>query len=276
MQAIKFSQLTLVAAMGVALSSAPSFAQDTKPPAAASSSGQLARVNGVAIPQARMDFIIKGRAAQGQPDSPEARNAIKEQLITMEALSQEAVKAGLDKSPDVVLQLDLAREQILAQAYMENYRKTHPIDEAALKAEYEKIKQVQGGQKEYKIRHILVANEADAKAVIADIKKGGNFEKIAAAKSTDPGSKGKGGDLGWQTPSNFVKPFGEALGTLKPGQMTEKPVQTQFGWHVVKVENERPYVFPPYEEVKGQIEQGMQQQAQQKAVADVRAKTKID
>jgi peptidyl-prolyl cis-trans isomerase C len=276
MQTNKFSLLTLVAAIGLALAAAPALAQDTKPPAAASSGGQIARVNGVAIPQSRMDLIVKERAAQGQQDSPEARNAIKENLITMEALSQEAMKAGLDKSPDVATRLELAREQILAAAYLDNYRKTHPIDDAALKAEYEKIKQVQGSQKEYKIRHVLVANEADAKAVIAEVKKGGNFEKIASAKSTDPGSKAKGGDLGWQTPGNFVKPFGEALGTLKPGQMTEKPVQTQFGWHVIKVENERPYVFPPYEEVKGQIEQGMQQQAQQKAIGDVRAKTKID
>jgi peptidyl-prolyl cis-trans isomerase C len=221
-------------------------------------------------------MIVKERAAQGQQDSPEARNAIKENLITMEALSQEAIKAGLDKSPEVATRMELLRAQMLAAAYLDNYRKTHPIDDATLKAEYEKIKQVQGSQKEYKIRHILVANEADAKAVIAEVKKGGSFEKIASAKSTDPGSKGKGGDLGWQTPGNFVKPFGEALGTLKPGQMTEKPVQTQFGWHVIKVENERPYVFPPYEEVKGQIEQGMQQQAQQKSISDVRAKTKID
>ena len=280
MQPIKFSQLTLVAGIGLALSVAPCFAQDTKPaaaPPAASSGGQLARVNGVAIPQSRMDLIAKDRAAQGQPDSAEARTAIKENLITMEALSQEAVRAGLDKTPEVATRLELAREQILAAAYLDNYRKTHPIDDATLKAEYEKIKQVQGsGTKEYKVKHILVANEADAKKVVDDLKKGGNFEKIAAAKSTDPGSKGKGGDLGWQTPGNFVKPFGEALGTLKPGQLTEKPVQTQFGWHVIKVENERPYVFPPYEEVKGQIEQGMQQQVQQKAITDVRAKAKID
>ena len=145
-----------------------------------------------------------------------------------------------------------------------------------MKAEYEKIKSVQGGAKEYKLRHILVANEADAKNVIAELKKGGTFEKIAAAKSTDPGSKTKGGDLGWQTAGNFVKPFGDAVQGMKPGQVSDKPVQTQFGWHVIKVENERPYVFPPYDEVKGQIEQGMQGQVQQKAIGEVRAKAKID
>jgi peptidyl-prolyl cis-trans isomerase C len=269
----KLNRLALIAALSLALP-AVSLAQDTKP--AASSGGQIARVNGVPIPQARLDFIVKGRAAQGQPDSPETRNAIKDNLITMEAVSQEAVKLGLDKSPEVALQLELAREQILANAYIENYRKTHPVSEEAMKAEYEKIKQVQGSTKEYKLRHILVANEADAKAVIADLKKGGNFEKIASSKSTDPGSKSKGGDLGWQTPANFVKPFGEAVQGMKPGQVSEKPVQTQFGWHVIKVENERPYVFPPYDEVKGQIEQGMQGQLQQKAIGEVRAKAKID
>jgi len=224
-----------------------------------------------------MDLILKDRTAQGQPDSPEMRSQIKENLITMEAISQEAIKMGLERQPDVATRLELAREQILAAAYLENYRKTHPLTDAELKAEYEKIKTVQGTNvKEYKARHILVANEADAKAIIAELKKGGNFEKIAAAKSTDPGSKAKGGDLGWNVPGGFVKPFGEALTSLKPGQITDKPVQTQFGWHVIKVENERPYVFPPYEEVKGQIEQGMQAQVQQKAIQDVRAKTKID
>ena len=234
-------------------------------------------MNGVAIPQSRMDLILKDRTAQGQPDSPEMRSQIKENLITMEAISQEAVKMGLDRSPDVATRLELAREQILAAAYLENYRKTHPLTDEQLKAEYEKIKTVQGNNvKEYKARHILVANEADAKAIIAELKKGGNFEKIASAKSTDPGSKAKGGDLGWNVPGGFVKPFGDALTSLKPGQITEKPVQTQFGWHVIKVENERPYVFPPFDEVKGQIEQGMQSQVQQKAITDVRTKTKID
>ena len=290
MHAITFNRLTLVAALGLALP-AISLAQESaappaapaapaapaRPAAAATSSGQIARVNGVAIPQSRMDLIVKDRTAQGQPDSPEMRNQIKDNLITMEAISQEAVKMGLDRSPEVATRLELAREQILAAAYLENYRKTHPLTDEQMKAEYEKIKAVQGTNvKEYKARHILVANEAEAKTIIADLKKGGNFEKIASAKSTDPGSKGKGGDLGWNVPGGFVKPFGDALTSLKPGQVTDKPVQTQFGWHVIKVENERPYVFPPYEEVKGQIEQGMQAQVQQKAITDIRAKTKID
>jgi peptidyl-prolyl cis-trans isomerase C len=277
MQAIKFKQLTLMAAICLALP-AVSLAQDAKPQpaAAAPSSGQVAKVNGVAIPQSRMDLIVKDRTAQGQPDSAETRTAIKENLITMEAIAQEATRMGLDKSPEVATRLELARQQILAAAYLDNYRKSNPISDEAMKAEYEKIKSVQGGAKEYKLRHILVANEADAKNVIAELKKGGTFEKIAAAKSTDPGSKTKGGDLGWQTAGNFVKPFGDAVQGMKPGQVSDKPVQTQFGWHVIKVENERPYVFPPYDEVKGQIEQGMQGQVQQKAIGEVRAKAKID
>lgn len=278
MQAIKFKQLTLMAAICLALP-AVSLAQDAKPqPAAAapSSGGQVAKVNGVAIPQSRMDLIVKDRTAQGQPDSAETRTAIKENLITMEAIAQEATRMGLDKSPEVATRLELARQQILAAAYLDNYRKSHPVSDEAMKAEYEKIKSVQGGSKEYKLRHILVASETEAKNIIAELKKGGNFEKIAGAKSTDPGSKTKGGDLGWQTTGNFVKPFGDAVQGMKPGQVTDKPVQTQFGWHVIKVENERPYVFPPYDEVKGQIEQGMQGQVQQKAIGEVRAKAKID
>ena len=232
MHAPKLQRLTLIAALALP---AASFAQDSNAPAPAApaarpaaSSGQLARVNGVAIPQSRMDLILKDRTAQGQPDSPEMRSQIKENLITMEAIAQEATKMGLERQPDVATRLELAREQILAAAYLENDRKTHPLTDAELKAEYEKIKTVQGTNvKEYKARHILVANEADAKAIIAELKKGGNFEKIAAAKSTDPGSKAKGGDLGWNVPGGFVKPFGEALTSLKPGQITEKPVQTQ-------------------------------------------------
>lgn len=278
MQAIKFNRLALVAALYLALPGI-SLAQDTRPqPAAAASNGggQVAKVNGVAIPQSRLDLIVKDRAAQGQPDSAETRTAIKEQLITMEALAQEATRMGLDRSPDVATRLELARQQILASAYLDNYRKSHPVTDEQMKAEYDKIKSVQGSAKEYKLRHILVANEAEAQKIIAELKKGGNFEKIAAAKSTDPGSKTKGGDLGWQTTGNFVKPFGDAVQGMKPGQVSEKPVQTQFGWHVIKVENERPYVFPPYDEVKGQIEQGMQGQMQQKAIGEVRAKAKID
>jgi peptidyl-prolyl cis-trans isomerase C len=271
MQAIKFNRLTLMAALCLALPGV-SLAQDAKP----ASGGQVARVNGVVIPQSRMDLIVKDRTAQGQPDSAESRTAIKENLITMEAIAQEATRMGLDKSPEVATRLELAREQILAAAYLDNYRKSHPISDEAMRAEYEKIKSVQGGAKEYKLRHILVAKEADANNIIAELKKGGNFEKIAGAKSTDPGSKTKGGDLGWQTSGNFVKPFGEAVQGMKPGQISDKPVQTQFGWHVIKVENERPYVFPPYDEVKGQIEQGMQGQVQQKAIGEVRAKAKID
>lgn len=275
MHATKFNRLTLVAALSLALP-AVAIAQDEKPAAAPSSSGQIAKVNGVAIPQSRLDLIVKDRAAQGQPDSAETRTAIKENLITMEALAQEATRTGLDRSPEVATRLELARQQILAAAYLDNYRKTHPISDEQMKAEYEKIKSVQGATKEYKLRHILVASEAEAQKIIAELKKGGSFEKIASAKSTDPGSKSKGGDLGWQTTGNFVKPFGDAVQGMKPGQVSDKPVQTQFGWHVIKVENERPYVFPPYDEVKGQIEQGMQGQMQQKAIGEVRAKAKID
>jgi peptidyl-prolyl cis-trans isomerase C len=278
MQATNLERLTLIAALCLALP-AVSLAQDAKPQpaaAAASNGGQIAKVNGVVIPQSRLDLIMKDRTAQGQPDSAETRTAIKENLITMEAIAQEATRMGLDKSPEVATRLELARQQILAAAYLDNYRKSHPISDEAMKAEYEKIKSVQGSAKEYKLRHILVANEAEANKIIAELKKGGNFEKIAAAKSTDPGSKTKGGDLGWQTAGNFVKPFGDAVQGMKPGQVSDKPVQTQFGWHVIKVENERPYVFPPYDEVKGQIEQGMQGQVQQKAIGEVRAKAKID
>ena len=235
----------------------------------------VAKVNGVAIPQARLDAIMKDLAAQGRPDTPETREALKQELITREVVAQEAMKKGLHKKPDVVMIMDVQRQAIIYNAYLQDYVKAHPISDDDMKKEYEKVKATSSG-KEYKARHILVESEDEAKQIIAQLKKGGSFDRIASDKSKDQGSKARGGDLDWGPAGRYVPAFGQALAKLKKGELTEAPVQTQFGWHVIRLDDERPLKFPSFEEVKPQIQQEMRQQQVQKAVSDLRAKAKIE
>ena len=244
-------------------------------PAGAYAADVVAKVNGKDVPQARADFIVKANAGQGQADTPELRNRVREVLIRNEILSQEAIKKGLDKNPDVAIQTELNRQDVLVNAYIQDYVKNNPVGEDLVKAEYDRAKS-QAGDKEYKARHILVKEEAEAKQIIAQIKKGGNFEKIAAQKSTDPGSKDKGGDLDWAPGGRYVPQFSDALKKLKKGQITDAPVQTQFGWHVIRVDDERAMKFPSIEEVKPQILQGLQRQAVEKLITDLRGKAKVE
>jgi peptidyl-prolyl cis-trans isomerase C len=234
-----------------------------------------AKVNGVTIPQSRFDAMLKGATAQGQPDSPELRNRVRDELITREVLIQEAAKKGIDKSADVTTQIEIQRQSIIINAFLADYVRTNPVTEDAMRKEYESAKILAGG-KEYKARHILVKDEAEAKNIVATLKKGGSFEKIAAEKSEDTGSKNRGGDLDWGAPARYVKPFGDALTKLKKGQITDPPVQTQFGWHIIRLDDERATKIPPFEEIKNNIQQQMQQQTVQKAIAELRAKAKIE
>ena len=235
----------------------------------------LAKVNGVTIPQSRADILLKEMAAQGRPDTPEMRDAIKQELVNREIVAQEAVKKGLHKRPEVATQIDLQRQAVLVNAYLQDYLKSNPVSDDAVKKEYERVKESAGGR-EFKVRHILVESEDEAKQIIAQIRKGGSFDKIAAEKSKDQGSKGRGGDLDWATPARYVPAFGQAITKLKKGQMTDAPVQTQFGWHIIRVDDERPSKFPSLEEAKPQIEQQMRQQTVNKAFTDLRAKAKVE
>ena len=235
---------------------------------------KVATVNGVAIPKSRVDLVVKAQAGRGVPDNEQVRNDIKERLIVREIVTQEATRKGLGKSPEVQTQLDLARQEVLWNAYVADFIKTHPIADAQLKAEYEKLKGSRG-DKEYKARHILVEKEEDAKAIIADLKKGRKFEELAK-QSKDPGSKDKGGELDWNAPGGYVKPFSDALVKLEKGKYTEVPVQTQFGWHVILLEDVRPAKFPTFEEVKPQLTERLQEQQFSKVVTDLRAKAKVD
>ncbi len=221
-------------------------------------------------PKPYFDFLLKERMAQGQPDTPELRNAIREELNTRELLVREAKKKGLEKSTDVKNQMDLAAQTVLVRAYVAEWIKANPIPDAAMRKEYDAIK-AQMGDKEYKVRHILVEKEDEAKEIIAALQKGDKFEKLAE-RSKDPGSKANGGDLDWNAPGNFVKPFSDAMVKLPKGKFTTQPVQTQFGWHVIAVDEIRDAKVPPFEEVKPQLQQRLQGQYLDQYFKELRAK----
>ncbi len=265
MQLIKFSQLMAIGISGMIAVTA-AHAQPVAP---------LAKVNGVAVPQSRLDFIIKARTTQGQPDTPEVRKALREDLIAEEVIAQESLRKGLDRDPDIIAQLEIARQTALVRAYQIDYIKTHPVSDEALRKEFETLK-TQMGDKEYKARHVLVATEAEAKDIIARIKKGGKLEKIAQEKSTDTGSKSKGGELEWSPAGNYVASFAAALAKLNKGQLTEQPVQTPFGWHVIRLDDVRPLKIPPFEEIKNNLTQRVLQRQFEAAVNELRAKAKVE
>lgn len=256
----KFAALAILAALAIN----PAFAEEKS----------AAVVNGHAISQERVEIAVKGAVAQGQTDTPDLRKAVRDNLINREVITQQAVKLGLDKNSDVLQQIELSKQQVLVSAFLENYVKNHPISDDQLKAEYDKKKNA-AGDKEYNVRHILVATEAEAKAIIAQLGKKAKFEQLAS-KSMDTGSAEHGGSLGWTVPKTLVEPFANALLNLKKGEYTREPVQTQFGWHVIKLDDIRALKVPSFDEVKPQLQQGLQQQAIQKAVTDLRTAAKID
>ncbi|TJZ69030.1 peptidylprolyl isomerase [Chitiniphilus eburneus] len=250
----------LAVAVTLALSTAGAFAA-------------VATVNGVAIPDNRADFFVKQVTERGQKDTPELRSRVKEELVRNEVLTQEAVRKGLDKNADVQTRVDLARQQVLVGALVNEYVKANPVSEAELKKEYDRIKANISG-KEYKARHILVKDEAEAKAIIADLKKGKKFEDIAKAKSMDKGSAQNGGDLGWSNPNAFVPEFANALKGLQKGKLSD-PVKTQFGYHIIKLDDVRDAKGPSYEEVKPELQRELQGQKVQKYVEDLVGKAKV-
>ena len=233
----------------------------------------LAVVNGKPVPSSRADAMVKQMASQGQQDTPQLRAMVKEELVNREILMQEADRQGLTNSPEVKSQMDMARQSIVIRALVQDYVKKNPVSDADMKAEYDKFK-AQAGDKEYHARHILVEKEEDAKAIIAKLKGGAKFEDLAK-ESKDPGSAANGGDLDWAPPTAFVKPFSDAMIALQKGQVTETPVKTQFGYHVIKLEESRPAKVPTFEEVKPQIAESLQQQKLQAYQQELKKKAKI-
>ena len=242
-------------------------------PASHAQSGAVATVNGVAIPQARAQLIEKSRVSQGQKSGPELEKAIRDFLINREIVAQAAAKKGLEKQPDVATQLDLARQEVLVAAYLQDFLKNNPVSDAAVQAEYNQRKAQVSGT-EYKASHILVDSDAKAKQIIDQLAKGGNFAQLARENSKDP-SKDKGGDLGWNVPTAFVQPFSEAMTKLKKGETTKQPVKSQFGWHVIRVEDTRTAQAPAFDQVKDQLKQAMQLQTLEKHVQELKSKAAI-
>ncbi len=234
----------------------------------------IATVNGVPISEELANLFITEQTAQGAPDSPELRNAVREELIRRQLIVQEAKKSGLDKRADVAKQLEAAYQNQIVRAYVQEYAKKNPVTDAALKAEYDRVK-AQMGNTEYKARHVLVKTEDEAKAIIAKLKGGEKFENVAK-QSLDPGSKENGGDLGWSSANAFVKPFADALMALQKGKFTEAPVQSNFGFHVIMLEDTRPLAPPSFEEAKPQLLQQMQGAQIAQMIEALRAKAKVN
>lgn len=243
-------------------------------PTAQAADGVAATVNGKPIKQSLMDFIIKDAGARGQKVDDSTRSIVLNKLISSELVLQEAQKQGLDKKADYLAREELMRRELLVNTFIENFIKKNPVDEAATKAEYEKFKK-QMGDKEYNARHILVATEAEAKEVIAQLAKGGDFAKLAKEKSKDTGSKEKGGELGWFPPTSMVKPFSDAVAKLQKGLYTTTPVQTQFGWHVIKLDDTRALQAPAYDKLKDDLQKKIQQDNLEKMLSDLREKAKV-
>lgn len=242
---------------------APAFAQN------------VAIVNGKPVPKSRVDTLAAQLAKAGRPVSPQIQGQLKDEVIAREVFMQEAQKRGLDGTDDFKAQLELARQTLLIRELFADYQKNNPVSDAEIKSEYDKFVATNGGR-EYHARHILVEKEDEAKAIIASLKKGAKFEEIAKKQSKDPGSGANGGDLDWANAASYVPEFSAALVKLKKGQTTDAPVKSQFGWHVIRMEDVRQAQLPKLAEVKPQIAQQLQQQKLAKFQEELRGKAKIE
>jgi peptidyl-prolyl cis-trans isomerase C len=244
-------------------------------PAAAPATGPVATVNGVVIPRQRLDTVLRQQTARGATDNEQLRAQLRDALINNELLFQEGTRNGTAKKPDVQQQIDLSRQEVIANAVLNEFLRVNPVSDADIQKEYERAK-AQTGDREFRARHILVANEADAKAILADLKKGVKFEELAQKKSLDEGSRPKGGDLDWNVPGNFDKAFADAMMKLEKGKMTEVPVRTRFGYHIILLDDVRAVNFPPLAQVRQQVQQRIVTQKVEAMLRDLRAKAKIE
>ena len=240
----------------------------------ASTAAKVATVNGVAVARALFDAMLRERTQQGVPDNEQLHKLVIDELINRELVVQDAARKGFTDSAELKAQIELARQTLIVRAYVQDLLRRFPATDEALRAEYEKLK-TQLGDREYRARHILVEKESEAKDIIARLKKGERFDDLAKV-SKDVGSRDKGGDLGWNAPASYVKSFADALLKLDKGKYADTPVTTQFGWHVIQLDDARPMKTPPFEEAKPRVLQVMQQQVIEKALTDLRAKAKVE
>lgn len=234
----------------------------------------LAVVNGKAIPALYAD-VVKAGVAQGQPASPQVDAKVRDSLINLELLSSAAVAKGLSKDPRVAASLEIGRQDLLAKAFLEDYVKAHPITDAEIKAAYDKAK-AEANAPEYRAHHILVKTEAEANKLIAELGKKAKFEDLAKKHSLDPGSAKNGGALDWSDRRAFVPEFSDAMANLKKGETTKTPVKTQFGYHIIRLDDTRQPQLPPLEAVRGEVVKQIQQQRVRDAIAAARASAKIE
>ncbi|HNT37536.1 MAG TPA: peptidylprolyl isomerase [Rubrivivax sp.] len=235
----------------------------------------IAIVNGKAVPKARVDTLVQQAEKAGQTVTPELQHQARDQVVLREIFTQEAERRGLQTSAEYRAQMELARQSLLIRALFEDYREKNPVSDEDARAEYDKFK-AQAAGTEYRARHILVEKEDEAKALIAQIKAGANFEDLARKASKDPGSGANGGDLDFAKPDAYVKEFSDAMVQLKKGEMTETPVRSQFGYHVIRLDDTRQAEFPDFDAVKGQIKQRLEQVKIQEFQESLRAKAKTD
>jgi peptidyl-prolyl cis-trans isomerase C len=235
----------------------------------------IAVVNGKAIPKARVDTLIQQAEKAGQKVSPEMQVQARDQVVLREIFTQEAERRGIQSSADYRAQMELARQSILIRQLFEDYRTKNPVTDEAAKAEYDKFKAQSAGT-EFRAAHILVEKEDEAKALIAQIKAGAKFDELAKKHSKDPGSGANGGDLDFAKPDAYVPEFSQAMTKLKKGEMTETPVKSQFGYHIIRLDDTREAQFPGFEDVKGQIKQRLEQAKVQQFQEELRTKAKTD
>jgi peptidyl-prolyl cis-trans isomerase C len=270
---------TLGAALAAPLPASAQAAKEKETPKTASKTAPkpapIARVNGVPIPKARQDLMVLQQQARGTADGEQTRALVREELINREIIAQEAAKAGITKNPDLQTQLDLVRQEIIVGAYVRDYLRKHPITDAEVEKEYDRAKG-QMPQSEYKARHILVESEAQAKDLIAQLKKGAKFDDLAAKNSKDTGTKDRGGDLDWNVPGVFDRQFSDAMVKLEKGKYTETPVQTRFGYHIIQLDDVRAVKIPALADIKPRIQQQLVQQKIETLVKDLRAKAKVE
>ena len=241
----------------------------------AAKGGNVATVNGVAVPQARADIIMQQQQQRGAPDNEQMRAAVREELINREVIAQEAQRVGMANSAEVKAQLDIVRQEIIVGAYLRDYARKHPVTEAEIQKEYDRAK-AQHGDKEYKARHILVETEDQAKSLIAELKKGAKFDDLASKNSKDTGSAQRGGDLDWNVPGTFDKMFSDAMVKLEKGKYSDAPVKTRFGFHIIQLDDVRPAKFAALGEVRPRIQQMLVQNKIDELIKGLRAKAKIE
>ena len=255
--------LSSLAAAAVLALAAPAMAQN------------LAIVNGKAVPKARADALAQQLEKSGRAVTPEMQGQIKEEIISREIFVQEAQKQGLEASPDFKVQMEMAREAILIRDLFTTWQAKNTPSDTELKAEYDKFVAANSG-KEFKARHILVEKESEAKDIIARLKKGAKFDEIAKKQSKDPGSGANGGDLDWANPRSYVPEFTEALLKLNKGQLTDTPVKSQFGYHIIRLDDVREAQLPKFDDVKPQIAQQLQQHRLQQYQEKLRSSAKVE